>query len=110
MNSTGSNAWRYNGPAGVAERETGETQDSFVAPYAAFEDDENNKADAEEQRHSRKRKRLVGAAIFFLILIAAGAGLWMMFDDDNRAKVNVPVRENAQKSDRVARCGDVATA
>jgi hypothetical protein len=57
MNSTGSNAWRHNGPAGVAERETGETQDSFVAPYAAFEDDENNKADAEEQRHSRKRKR-----------------------------------------------------
>jgi len=110
MNSTGSNAWRHNGPAGVAERETGETQDSFAAPYAAFEDDENNKADAEEQRHSRKRKRLVGAAIFFLILIAAGAGLWMMFGGGARTKVNVPVRDNAQKTDRAARGGDDATA
>jgi hypothetical protein len=110
MNSTGSNAWRHNGPAGVAERETGETQDSFVAPYAAFEDDENNKAGAEEQRHSRKRKRLVGAAIFFLILIAAGAGLWVTFGGGARTKVNVPVRDNAQRTDQAARGGDDATA
>jgi hypothetical protein len=110
MNSTGNNDWRHNGPAGVAERETGETQDSFVAPYAAFEDDENDKADAVEQGHSRKRKRLVGATIFFLILIAAGAGLWVTFGGGARTKVNVPVRDNAQRTDQAARGGDDATA
>jgi hypothetical protein len=109
MNPTGNNEWRHNGPA-VAERETDETQDSFVAPYASFEDDENNKADAEEQRHGRKRKRLVGAAIFFLILIAAGAGLWMMFGGGAGTKVNVPVRDNAHRTDQAARGGDDATA
>jgi hypothetical protein len=110
MNSTGNNDRRHNGPVGVAERETGETQDSFTAPYASFEDDENDKADAEEQRHSRKRKRLVGAAIFFLILVAAGAGLWMMFGGGARTKVNVPVRDNAQRTDHTASGGDDATA
>ncbi len=109
MNSTGNNDWRHNGPAGVAEREVGETQDPFVAPYAAFEDDENDKADAEELRPSRKRKRLIGAAIFFLILIAAGAGLWMTFGGA-RTKVNVTVRDNAQRTDQAARGGDDATA
>jgi hypothetical protein len=110
MNSTGNNEWRHNGPAGVAERETGETQNSFAAPYADGEDDENNKADAEEQRHGRKRKRLIGAVIFFLILIAAGAGLWMMFGGGARTKVNVTVRDNAQRTDQAARGGDDATA
>src|SRR5262249_46018365 len=46
----------------------------------------------------------------FLILIAAGAGLWMMFGGGTRTKVNVPVRDNAQKTDRAARGGDDATA
>jgi len=110
MNSTGNTDWRHNGPAGVAERETGETQDSFVAPYAAFDDDEKDKADAEEQRHSRKRKRLIGAAIFFLILIAAGVGLWVTFGGGARTKVNVTVRDNAQRTDQSARGGDDATA
>jgi len=109
MNSTGNKDWRHTGSAGIAEGETGETQDSFVAPYGAFEDDENDKAGAEEQRPGRKRKRLIGAAIFFLILIAAGTGLWMMFGGA-RTKVNVPVRDNAQRTDQAARGGDDATA
>jgi hypothetical protein len=110
MNSTGNNDWRHNSPAGVAERETGETRDPFGPPYAAFEDDENDKADAEEQRHSRKRNRLIGAAIFFLILIAAVAGLWVTFGGGARTKVNVTVRDNAQRTDQAARGGDDATA
>src|SRR5262245_60492890 len=109
MNSTG-NDWRHNGPAGVAEREAGETQDAFVTPYSAFDDDEKSKTDAEEQRLGRKRKRLVGAAIFVLILIVAGAGLWMMFGGGARTKVNVTVRDNAQRTDQSVRGSDDATA
>jgi hypothetical protein len=110
MSSTGNNDLRYNGPAGVAERETDETQDPFAATYINIEEDEKDKTDAEERRAGRKRKRVVGAAIFILILICAGAGLWMMFGGGARTKVNVPVRDNAQRTDQAARGGDDATA
>src|SRR5262247_486697 len=110
MSSTGNNDLRYNGPAGVAERETDETQDPFAATYNNIEEDEKDKTDAEERRAGRKRKRIVGAAIFILILICAGAGLWMMFGGGARTKVNVPVRDNAQRTDQAARGGDDATA
>src|SRR5262245_36474537 len=110
MNSTGNNDWRRNGSVGVAERETGQTQDPFVAPYGVFDDDDKDETDAEERRPGGKRKRLIGVAIFFLILIFAGAGLWMMFSDGARTRVNVPVRDNAQRIDQAARGGDDATA
>jgi hypothetical protein len=110
MNSTGNNDWPRNSSVGVAERETGETPDPFAAPYGAFDDEVNDKTDAEEQRPGAKRKRLIGAAIFMLVLIATGAGLWMMFSGGARTKVNVPVRDNAQRTDQAARGGDDATA
>src|SRR5262245_7877842 len=105
MISTGNNDWGRNGSVGVAEHEPGDTQDPFAA-YAPLEDDEQDKTGGEEQRPGRKRKRLIGAAIFFLILIAIVAGLWMMFSGGARTKVNVPVRDNAQKTDQTARSGD----
>src|SRR5262249_32452329 len=109
MNSTGNNDWRRNGSVGVAEHEPGDTQDPFAA-YTPLEDDEQDKTGAEEQRPGRKRKRLIGAVIFFLILIAAVAGVWMMSRGGPRTKVDVPVRDNAQKPDQTARSGDDATA
>src|SRR6266545_1532325 len=108
MNSTGNN-WRHNGPAGVAERETGEARDPFVAPYATFEDDENDKTDTEERRTGRKRKRLIGAAIFFLILIAAGTGLWMMFGGGGK-KIDLRVRDNTPKAEQATRDPESVTA
>ncbi len=108
MNSTGNNDWRHNGPAGVAERETGETLDPFVAPYATLEDNENDKTDIEGRRPGRGRKRIIGAAIFFLILIAAGAGLWMMFGGGKR--VDLRVRDSANKTDQAARDPESMTA
>ena len=109
MNSTGNNDWRQNGPAGVAERETGDTQDPFAATYAMTEDDEKDKTDAEEQRPGRKRKRLIGAAIFFLILIAAGAGMWMMLSGGGK-KVDLRVRDNTGKTEQAARDPESVTA
>jgi hypothetical protein len=108
MNSTGNNDWRHNGPAGVAERETGETRDPFVPPYAILEDDENDKTDTKGRRPGRGRKRIIGAAIFFLILIAAGAGLWMMFGGGKR--VDLRVRDNTNKTDQAARDPESMTA
>jgi hypothetical protein len=109
MNSTGNNDWRQNGPAGVTERETGDTQDPFAATYAITEDDEKDKTDAEEQRPGRKRKRLIGAAIFFLILIAAGAGMWMMLSGGGK-KVDLRVRDNTGKTEQAARDPESVTA
>ena len=109
MNSTGNNDWRQNGPAGVAERETGDTQDPLAAAYGAIEDDEKDKTDAEEQRPGRKRKRLIGAAIFFLILIAAGAGMWLMLSGGGK-KVELRVRDNADKTEQAARDPENVTA
>ncbi len=109
MNPTGNNDWRHNGPVGVAESEDGEAQNPLVAPYAAFEDDENDKTDAEERRPGRKRKRLIGALIFFLILIAAGAGLWTMFGGGGK-KVDLRVRDNADKTGQAARDPESVTA
>ena len=109
MNSTGNNDWRHNGPAGVAERETGDTQDPFAVTYGAIEDDEKDKTDAQEQRPGRKRKRLIGAAIFFLILIAAGAGMWMMLSGGSK-KIDLRVRDNTGKTEQAARDPESMTA
>src|SRR5215831_20551690 len=109
MNSTENNAWRRDGPAGVAEREAGDTEDPFVAPNATLENEEKDKADDEERRPGRKRKRLVGAAIFFLILIAAGTGLWMMFGGGAK-KIEVRVRDNTNKTEQTARDPESVTA
>jgi hypothetical protein len=108
MNPTGNNDRLHNGPAGVAERETGETRDPFAAPYATLEDGEDDKADAEGRRPGRGRRRLIGAGIFFLILIAAGAGLWMMFGGGK--KVDLRVRDNTNKTDQAARDPESMTA
>jgi hypothetical protein len=109
MNPTGNNDRRHNGPAGVAERETGETRDPFGATYAALDDDEKDITAIEERRPGRKRKRLIGAAIFFLILIAAGAGLWMMLGGGGK-KVDLRVRDNASKTGQAARDPESVTA
>ena len=109
MNSTGNNDWRQNGPAGVAERETRDTQEPFDATYGAIEDDEKDKTDAEEQRPGRKRKRLIGAAIFFLILIAAGAGMWLMLSGGGK-KVELRVRDNTDKTEQAVRDPESVTA
>ena len=109
MNSTGNNDSRQNGPAGVAERETVDTQDPFAATYAMTEDGEKDKTDAEEQWPGRKRKRLVGAAIFFLILITAGAGMWLMLSGGGK-KVDLRVRDNTAKTEQAARDPESVTA
>ncbi|MGH9938692.1 MAG: hypothetical protein ACREAM_20825, partial [Blastocatellia bacterium] len=109
MNSTGNTDWRHKGPAGVAERETGDTEDSFVVPYAPLDDDEKDKTEAEDRRPGRKRKRLIGAAIFFLVLIAVGAGLWMMFGGGGR-KIDLRVRDNTDKTEQAARDPESVTA
>src|SRR5262245_46098062 len=109
MNPTGNNEWRHNGPAGVAECESGETRDPFVAPYGAFDDDDKDKTDAKERRPGRKRKRLIGAAIFILIFIAAGAGLWLIFGGGGK-KVDLRVRDNADKTEQAARDPESVTA
>jgi hypothetical protein len=109
MNPTGNNDRLHNGPAGVADRDTGETRDPFASPYATIEDDEKDKADAEERRPGRGRKRLIGAAIFFLILIATGAGLWMMFSGSGK-KVALRVRDNTNKTEQASRDPESVTA
>jgi hypothetical protein len=110
MISTGNSDMSHNGAAGVAERETGETQDPFIAPYGAFDDEGHDKTDAEERKPGGRRKRLAGAAIFLLVLIVAGAGLWMMFGGGARTRINVPVRGNVQRTDQALSGGDDATA
>ena len=109
MNSTGNNDLRHNGPAGVAEREAGETRDPFAVPYAALDDDGNDTTGAEERRPERRRKRLIGAAIFFLMLIASGAGLWMMFSGGGK-KIDLRVRDNTGKTEQAARDPESVTA
>ena len=109
MTSTGNNDWRHNSPAGVAEREVGDTEDSFVVPYATLDDEEKDKTDDEERRPGRKRKRLIGAAIFFLILIAAGTGLWMIFGGGAK-KIDLRVRDNTPKVEQAARDPESVTA
>src|SRR5262249_39258826 len=109
MNSTGNNAWRRNGPAGVAEPEAGDTENPFVATNAPLDGEEKDKTDDEERRPGRKRKRLIGAAIFFLILIAAGTGLWMMFGGGAK-KIDVRVRANTDKTEQTTRDPESVTA
>src|SRR5262245_13995002 len=105
MDSTGNNEWRRNGPAGVKEIETGETRD----PFGALEDDENDRTDAENGRPGRGRKRLIGAAIFFLVLIASGTGLWMMLGGGDK-KVDLRVRDSANKTEQATRDPESVTA
>jgi len=108
MNHNG-DSWKHNIAVGVTERDAGETKgEPFIY------DDETDKAesldDQSRRRAVRRRKRIAGASLFLLILIAAGAGLWMLFGGGSRTRVNVPVRDNAQKTDQAARGGDDATA
>ena len=103
MNSTGNNDWRQNGPAGVAERETGDTQDPFAATYAVFEDDEKDKTDAEEQRHWPQAKTPHRRGDL-LSDIDRRRGRFV--DDVRRrrqTKVNLRVRDNAQRTEQAAR-------
>src|SRR5215475_5078543 len=97
MNHSGDD-WKHNGAVGVTERDAGDATDKAGSP-----DDQSRR------RTARRRKRIAGAALFLLVLIAAGAGLWMLLGGGAGVKVNVPVRDNSQRTDQAARGGDDAT-
>ncbi|MCI0390552.1 MAG: hypothetical protein MOB07_17545 [Acidobacteria bacterium] len=107
------NGWKHDGAVGVRERDTGDVkEDAFT--YISFDDDEADKMEspAHQSRQGaiRRRKRIAGASLFLLVLIVAGAGLWMIFGRSNKTKINVPVRDNAQRADQAARSNDDVTA
>jgi hypothetical protein len=111
MNHNG-DRWKYNTGVGVTERDTGDMKGE---PFTYLSDDDEadkteSQADQSRRRAARRRKRIAGASLFLLVLIAAGAGLWTLFGGSHRTKVNVPVRDNAQRTDRSTRSGDDATA
>jgi hypothetical protein len=112
MNHSGDD-WKHNGAVGVTDRDTGDAKEEQLT-YLSLDDDEADKAgapdDQSRRRATRRRKRIAGAALFLLVLIAAGAGLWMLFGGGARVKINVPVRDNSQRTDQTARGGDDATA
>src|SRR5262245_25206230 len=89
-------------------RDPGMQGDPLDRNYQDFDDDEKNKIGAEEPRPRGKRGRLVGLVLFLLLLAFVGAGIWLMFSG-NKTKINVPVRDNAQKSDQ-SRSNDDVTA
>ena len=101
MNPIGDD-WRHN-DVGVTERDAVNPKEG---PFtnASF-DDEGDKMESRADRSARRRKRLAGASIFLVVLIAAGAGLWMMFSDGAGTRINVPVRDNAQRPDQIAQGG-----
>ncbi|HKF65470.1 MAG TPA: hypothetical protein VKB36_03050, partial [Vicinamibacterales bacterium] len=111
MNHSGDD-WKHNGAVGVTDRDAGDAKGEQLA-YLSL-DDEADKAgspdDQSQRRAARRRKRIAGAALFLLVLIAAGAGLWMLFGGGAGVKVNVPVRDNSQRTDQAARGGEDATA
>ncbi len=108
MNHNG-DGWKHNIAVGVTERDAGETRgEPFI--YDGEADKAGPPDDPSLRRAIRRRKRIAGATLFLLILIAAGAGLWVLFGGGSRTRVNVPVRENAQKTDQAARGGDDVTA
>src|SRR6266545_2397799 len=112
MNRNG-DGWKPDIAVGVAERDTGDTKGE-PHTYLSLDDEEVDKAgppdDPSRRRAARRRKRIAGAALFLLVLIAAGAGLWMLFGGGSGTRVNVPVRDNAQRTDQAARGGDDVTA
>jgi len=112
MNHSGDD-WKHNGAVGVTDRDAGDAKEEQLT-YLSLDDDEADKAgapdDQSRRRAARRRKRIAGAALFLLVLIAAGAGLWMLFGGGAGTKVNVPVRDNSQRTDQAARGGDDATA
>jgi hypothetical protein len=104
MQPTGS---RHNGPyrngaPGTAQRDQGAQGDPLDQDYLSFDYDEKGKTDVEEQQPVRKRRRLVGVALLLLILALAVAGIWLMFGGGGKTRINVPVRDNAQKTDQAA--------
>src|SRR5215831_15932629 len=111
MNHSG-DGWKHDGAVGVTERDAGDAKEEQLT-YLSLDDDEADKAGAPDDQSRRRaacrRKRIAGAALFLLVLIAAGAGLWMLFGGAG-VKVNVPVRDNSQRTDQAARGGDDATA
>jgi hypothetical protein len=112
MNRSGED-WKHNGAVGVTERDAGDAKGEQLT-YLSLDDDEADKAgspdDQSQRRAARRRKRIAGAALFLMVLIAAGAGLWMLLGSGAGTKVNVPVRDNSQRTDQAARGGDDATA
>src|SRR5262249_29312588 len=112
MNHSGDD-WKHNGGVGVTEHDAGDAKGEQLT-YFSLDNDETDKAgspnDQSQRSAARRRKRIAGAALFLLVLIAAGAGLWMLFGGGAGTKVNVPVRDNSQRTDQAARGGDDATA
>src|SRR5262249_48385994 len=112
MNHSGDD-WKHNVAVGVTDRDAGDAKGEQLT-YLSLDDDEADKAgspdDQSQRRAARRRKRIAGAALFLLVVIAAGAGLWMLFGGGAGTKVNVPVRDNSQRTDQAARGGDDATA
>src|SRR5262249_27052034 len=111
MNHSG-DGWKHDGAVGVTDRDAGDAKGEQLA-YLSL-DDETDKAgspnDQSQRSAARRRKRIAGAALFLLVLIAAGAGLWMLFGGGGGTKGNVPVRDNSQRTDQAARCGDAERA
>src|SRR5262245_24032659 len=100
---------RYqNDSPGLSERDPGLQGDPLDRNYQDFDDDEKNKTGEEVPRLRGKRGRLVGVVLFLLLLSFVGTGIWLMFGG-NKTKINVPVRDDAQKSDQ-ARSNDDVTA
>src|SRR5262245_57404355 len=93
--------WKHNITVGVTDRDAGDAKGEQLT-YLSLDDDEADKAgspdDQSRRRTARRRKRIAGAALFLLVLIAAGAGLWMLLGGAG-VKVNVPVRDNSQRTD-----------
>jgi hypothetical protein len=102
MNPFG-DGWKQNIAVGVAERDTGDTNEE-PSTFISLDDDEDDKtdcpADQTSRRSARRRKRIAGVVLFLFILIVAGAGLWLLLGGGGKTKIKVPVRDNAQRADQ----------
>jgi hypothetical protein len=112
MNPIG-DGWKHNIAVGVTERDSGNTKEESTT-FLSLDDVEDNETefqtDQSGRRETSRSKRIAGAAIFLLVLIIAGAGLWMMLGGSGKTKINVPVRDNAQRSEQVGRGNEDETA
>ncbi len=91
----------------VTEHDPGLQGNSLDQDFLDIDIDEKEKAVAEEQQNARRpRKILVGATFFLLLLAVVGAGIWLMFGGQ-KTKIDVPVRDNAQKADQSRNNDDV---
>lgn len=106
MNTIG-DGWKHISDAHVTERDAVNPKDEPFT-HLSF-DDEVEKTESSGDQSARIRKRIAGASLFLLVLIVAGAGVWMIFGGGARTKINLPVRDNAPRTDPVARGGDDAT-